>query len=143
MAFLWLLYRRRLSISIPTSQHSLLAELSSVFKIALASLKFLSRLRLLFRRVSVSCLQAVRHNTDEKDNTMECGKLTAKLRDAVPVCFMLFPPGKNTVSSPLSARHVISGMAISGRIRQRPFGTGNRTNSVRCGNPVRCKRPGA
>ncbi len=46
-------------------------------------------LSLLFTRVYVSCQQAARHNKEGRYKKMECGKLTAKLRDAVPVCFMV------------------------------------------------------
>ena len=43
---------------------------------------------MLFDHPCVSCDSAARHTTIREVFIMECGKLTAKLRDAVPVCFI-------------------------------------------------------
>ena len=43
---------------------------------------------LLFDHLCVSCDSAARHIKQTEEFIMECGKLTAKLRDAVPVCFI-------------------------------------------------------
>lgn len=46
-------------------------------------------LSLLFHHLCISCDSAARHNTTLEIFIMECGKLTAKLRDAVPICFIV------------------------------------------------------
>lgn len=43
---------------------------------------------MLFDHPCVSCDSAARHTTKWEVFIRECGKLTAKLRDAVPVCFI-------------------------------------------------------